>query len=94
MFRLLLSDQFTSIPMGPGKIKQQNDMQKETHKKDPYAICGHRRSTSACAYAQADQDLRCPLTESMEPIVYVDEQECPDQTAQMRKLIWTFAIRK
>ena len=26
------------------------------------SICGQRRSRSACAFAQADQDLHCPLT--------------------------------
>ena len=29
---------------------------------------------SACAFAQADQDRSCSLTESMYTVVYVDEQ--------------------
>ena len=45
-----------------------------TNEKGPYAICGQRRTWSACAFAQADQGLRCPLTESMDIVVYVDEQ--------------------
>ena len=44
-----------------------------THEKGPYAICGQRRPRSACANAQADQGLRCPLTESVDTVVYVDE---------------------
>ena len=36
-----------------------------THEKSPYAICGQRRPKSACAFAQADLGLRCPLTESI-----------------------------
>ena len=43
--------------------------------KDPYVICGQRRPRSACAFAQADQGLRCPLTESMDTIIYFDEQK-------------------
>ena len=42
------------------------------HKKGPYALCGQRKPRSACAKAQADQGLRCPLTESMDTVVYVD----------------------
>ena len=34
-----------------------------SQEKGPYAICGQRRPWSACAYAQADLGLRCPLTE-------------------------------
>ena len=37
-------------------------------------MCGERRSWSACANPQADQGLRCPLTESINTVVYVDEQ--------------------
>ena len=44
-----------------------------THEKGPYAICGQRRPWSACANAQADQGLRCPLTKSMYVTVYVME---------------------
>ena len=44
-----------------------------TQEKGPYAICGQRRPWSACAFAQADQGLRCPLKESMDTVVYVDE---------------------
>ena len=34
-------------------------------------ICGQRRPRSACAFAQSDQDLRCPLTESLETVKYI-----------------------
>ena len=33
-------------------------------------ICGQRRPRSACAFAQSDQGLHCPLTESL------DSTEC------------------
>ena len=45
-----------------------------THENGTYTICGQCRPRSACAIAQADLGLRCPLTESMDTIVYVDEQ--------------------
>ena len=35
-----------------------------THEKGRYTICGHHRPWSAYAFAQADQGLRYPLTES------------------------------
>ena len=61
-----------------------------THEKSPYAICGQHRPWSACAYAQADLDLRCPLTdsESIDIVVYVNEQrmsrsECTDAHAHL-----------
>ena len=42
--------------------------------KGTYASCGQRRPWSACANAHADLGLSCPLTESMDNIVYVKEQ--------------------
>ena len=39
------------------------------HKKGPYAICGQRRPWSACANAQADLGLRCPLKEPMDTVL-------------------------
>ena len=45
--------------------------------KGSYTICGQCRSRSACAYAQADLNLHCPLTEWMDTEVYVDEQKMP-----------------
>ena len=42
-----------------------------------HVIWGKRRPWSACAYAQADLGLRCPLTESGDSVVYVDEQKMP-----------------
>ena len=38
------------------------------------AICNQCRPRSACIYIQAGQGLHCPLTESMDTVVYVDEQ--------------------
>ena len=37
-------------------------------------FCGQRRPRSACANAQAELGLHCPLTELMNTVVYVDEQ--------------------
>ena len=58
------------------------------HEKGPYPICGQRRPWSACAFAQADLGLRCPLTESMDIVVYVDKQrmsrpDCTDTHANL-----------
>ena len=58
------------------------------HEKGLYAICGQRRPRSACAYAQADQGLHCPLTESMDTVVHDDEQrmlrsDCTDAHADL-----------
>ena len=56
--------------------------------KGPYAICGQRRPWSACTLAQADLGLRCSLTESLDTVVYVDEQrvsvlDCTDAHADL-----------
>ena len=43
--------------------------------KGTYAVCEQRRPKSACtAFVQADQGLRCSLTESMDTVIDVDEQ--------------------
>ena len=42
-------------------------------------ICGQRRPRSACASAQAVQDLRCPLTESSDTIACINEDKCQDE---------------
>ena len=62
-------------------------IQRSTHEKGLEAVCRQRRFRSACAYAQTDQGLRCPLTESMDT-VYVDEQrmcrsDCSDAHAHL-----------
>ena len=53
-------------------------------------ICGQRRPWSACAFAQAYQRLRYhgPFTESMDTVLYVDEQrilrsDCTDAHADL-----------
>ena len=46
-------------------------------RKGPYVICGQRRPWSACVYAQAALGLRCPLTESVDTVVYVNEEKMP-----------------
>ena len=58
----------------------------------PLDISGQRRPRSACASAQSDQDLPCPLTESLE-----DTTECTNgeqrprcNTLRMRRMIWIF----
>ena len=43
------------------------------HEKDPYVICGQRRPWSACAQAQADLGIRCPLIESVDIVINVDK---------------------
>ena len=43
-------------------------------RKDPYTIYGQLRPRSACASAQADHGLHCPLTESVDTVVSVDEK--------------------
>ena len=45
--------------------------------KDPYAVCGQCRTKSACTFTQADMGFRCPLTESMDTVIYIDEQRMP-----------------
>ena len=57
-------------------------------RKEPFVICGQRRTRAACAFAQAGLVLRCPLTESMDTVVYVDEQrmsrsDCMDAHAEL-----------
>ena len=55
--------------------------------KGPYAIYGQCRPRSACAFAQADQGLHCPLTKSMDTIVYVitrmPRSDCMDLHAHL-----------
>ena len=40
-------------------------------------ICGQRRPRSACASAQSDQGLRCPLTETSDIIECINEEQMP-----------------
>ena len=40
-------------------------------------ICGQRRPRSACASAQSDQGLRCPLTESLDTIECMNGEQMP-----------------
>ena len=35
-------------------------------------ICGQRRPRSACAFAQSDRALHCPLTEPLDTTEYTD----------------------
>ena len=41
------------------------------------AICRRRRPRSACASAQSDQDLHCPLTESLDTTKYMNGEQKP-----------------
>ena len=58
-----------------------------TPEKGSYVICGQSWPRSACASAQADLGHRCPLTESVSTVVYVDEQkffsDCTDAHADL-----------
>ena len=49
-------------------------------------ICGQRRPRSACASAQSDQGLRCPLTKSLNFIECINREQYPDETSRMREL--------
>ena len=40
-------------------------------------ICGHRRPRSACASAQSDQGLHCPLTESFDTTECMNGEQRP-----------------
>ena len=42
--------------------------------KGPFTKSGQRKPTSVCAFAQPDQDLRCPLRQSMDAVRYIDEE--------------------
>ena len=48
-------------------------------------ICGQRRPRSACASAQSDQGLPCPLTESLDPT------ECMNVEQMARMILCTYA---
>ena len=43
-----------------------------------FGICGQRRPRSACASAQADHGLRCPLTESLDTTECINGEQSPD----------------
>ena len=53
------------------------------HAKRSSDNCGQRKPRSACASAQSDQGLHCPLTESMDST----ESKGPSDTLRMRKII-------
>ena len=53
-------------------------------RKPVFGICGQRRSRSECAFAQSDQDLRCPLKESFDSINVSVESKCLNETAHAR----------
>ena len=52
-------------------------MMRNTQKWTVMQFAGQHRPWSACAFVQADQGLRCPLTEPIVIAVYVDEQKMP-----------------
>ena len=41
------------------------------------SICGQHRSRSACAFAQSDQGLRCPQSESFDTKECFNEEQKP-----------------
>ena len=43
---------------------------------------GQQRPRSDCASAQSDQDLPCPLTESLDTTEFLMESKGPDETFQ------------
>ena len=42
-----------------------------------FRACEQRRLRSACAYAQSDQSIRCPLIESLDTTEYMNEEQWP-----------------
>ena len=48
-----------------------------TCKNMSFGICGQQRPRSACASAQSDQDLRCPLAESLDAIELINGERMP-----------------
>ena len=40
-------------------------------------VCGQRRPRSACASAQSDQSLHCPLTEALDTTECMNEEQIP-----------------
>ena len=49
----------------------------EYHKNVSSGICGQRRPRTACASAQSDQPLRCPLTESLDTTECINGEQMP-----------------
>ena len=59
-------------------------------------MCAQRRLRSACASAQSDLSLCCPLEDALDPWVPTECSATPlitDQTVRMCRLIWDFAVR-
>ena len=54
-------------------------------------ICGRQRLRSACASAQSDQGLCCPLTE-LDFIECIKKSKCLDETSRMRGMILNVCI--
>ena len=50
-------------------------------------ICGQRKPRSACASAQSDQGLHCPLTKSLDTTECIMERKGPEDTLRMCRMI-------
>ena len=61
-------------------------------KEGPYTVYRQFRPKSACAFAQADLDLSCLLTESMDTVVYVYEQRMPRLDIMAGPSLFTYDI--
>ena len=57
-------NEFEATNVSTGLIVNQNIFGGVHEKMCLRGICGQRMPRSACAFAQSDQGLRCPLTES------------------------------
>ena len=57
------------------------------------SICGQRRPRSACASAQTDQGLRCPLTESLDTTECINGEQIPGCVGWLSR-IFAFCVWK
>ena len=55
-------------------------------------ICGQRMPRSACAFAQSDQGLHCPLTESLDTAECTSGEQRPKDILHMRRVISIYAF--
>ena len=56
-------------------------------------ICGQRRPRSTCTSAQSDQDLHCPLTESLDTIDSMESKD-PFDTLRIRGMNLNLCIMR
>ena len=57
-----------------------------SHENVSSGICGQKRPWSACASVQSVQGLRCPLTELLDTIECIKENNYPNETSRAREM--------